>query len=347
MKKSLLALFMSLAMIVSLTACGGSGSSEPAAEAAEPNAGVAGIVFAVPEGWTAESIGPNFVNFRNPDSDFELSVNVLDEEGIAGMEGEDSKLSLQEYFDKYCVPTDELAKKNDYEWETVKICDTDAYSVKHNHKDTGCYSMSADWMYDNSIYNVYIFNQDNFDENGIKDDIVAVGSAEEQAFTGLLASVQPGDGAAMMSQKLKADSVGDYSFTAPEGYTLTEMGSDYVSFEKGEATLRFSRTTEEDFQSWGWEGDDVPGSLEEMYKQQSEGMYAATVAGVDGYIGKYPDEDGKFYNVNAGFMADGVFYEVTMDTNAYDEDGLKADAVALTDEDIAAFDAFVASLAKK
>ena len=34
MKKSLLAVFMSLAMIVSLTACGGGGSSEPAAEAA-------------------------------------------------------------------------------------------------------------------------------------------------------------------------------------------------------------------------------------------------------------------------------------------------------------------------
>ena len=334
-------------MIVSLTACGSGSSSEPAAEAAEPNAGVAGIVFAVPEGWTAESMGTNYVNFRNPDSEFELSVNVMDEENIADMEGEDSKLSLQEYFDKYCVPTDELAKKNDYEWETVKVCDTDAYTVKHNQKDKGCYSMSADWMYDNSIYNIYIFNQNNFDENGIKDDIVAVSSAEEQAFNSLLTSVQPGDGAAMMAQNLKADSVGDFSFTAPEGYTLTEVGSDSVAFEKGDAELRFSRTTEEDFQSWGWEGDDVPGSLEEMYKQQSEGMDAATIAGVDGFMCKYPDEDGKFYSISAGFMYEGATYDIVMATDAYDENGLKADAVALTDEDIAAFDAFVASIAKK
>jgi hypothetical protein len=36
-----------------------------------------------------------------------------------------------------------------------------------------------------------------------------------------------------------------------------------------------------------------------------------------------------------------------MGTDAYDENGLKEDAVALTDEDLAAFDAFVASLTKK
>lgn len=343
MKKSLLALFMSFAMIVCLTACGG-GSSEPSAE---PDAGVAGIVFAVPEGWAIDGIGPEYVNLKNPDSEFELTVSVMTEDTIAQMEGEDSKLSLQEYFDKYCVATDELAKKHNYEWETVKVCDTDAYSVKHNEKDKGCYSMSADWMYDGGIYNMYLFNADNFGENGVKEDFTAVSSAEEQAFNNLLASVQPGDGAALISQKLKADSVGDFSFASPEGYTLTEMSSDSVAFEKGDAELRFSRTTEEDFQSWGWEGDDVPGSLEEMYKQQSEGMDAATIAGVDGFMCKYPDEDGKFYSISAGFMYEGATYDIVMATDAYDENGLKADAVALTDEDIAAFDAFVASIAKK
>ena len=84
MKKSLLALFISLAMIVSLTACGGGGSSEPAADA-EPNAGIAGIVFTAPDGWTAESVGTNYVHFTNPDSQFELSVSYLTEEDIAQM----------------------------------------------------------------------------------------------------------------------------------------------------------------------------------------------------------------------------------------------------------------------
>ena len=63
MKKSLLAVFMSLAMIVSLTACGGGGSSEPAAEAAEPNSGLRGFVFAVPDGWAVEGVGEFFVSF--------------------------------------------------------------------------------------------------------------------------------------------------------------------------------------------------------------------------------------------------------------------------------------------
>lgn len=346
MKKSLLALFMSFAMIVCLTACGG-GSSEPAAEAAEPDAGVAGIVFAVPEGWAIDGIGPEYVNLKNPDSEFELTVSVMTEDTIAQMQGEDSKLSLQEYFDKYCVATDELAKKHNYEWETVKVCDTDAYSVKHNEKDKGCYSMSADWMYDGGIYNMYLFNADNFGENGVKEDFTAVSSAEEQAFNNLLASVQPGDGAALISQKLKADSVGDFSFASPEGYTLTEMSSDSVSFKKGEAVLRFNRTTEEEFQSWTWEGEDTPKTLEEMYKQNSEGSDTVSIAGCDGFMSKYPDEDGKYYYVNAGFMSDGVVYEISLDSNAYDENGLKADAVALTDEDLAVFDAFVASIAKK
>jgi hypothetical protein len=60
---------------------------------------VAGIVFAVPEGWAIDGIGPEYVNLKNPDSEFELTVSVMTEDTIAQMQGEDSKLSLQEYFD--------------------------------------------------------------------------------------------------------------------------------------------------------------------------------------------------------------------------------------------------------
>ena len=43
----------------------------------------------------------------------------------------------------------------------------------------------------------------------------------------------------------------------------------------------------------------------------------------------------------AGFMADGVVYEINMYADAYDENGLKADAVPLSDEDFAVFEIIV------
>ena len=207
---------------------------------------------------------------------------------------------------------------------------------------------SAAWMLEDTIYSIGLSNYDNYDDKGeLKDDAVALTSDEEALLDGVLASVKPGDGESLKKQSLNADSVGALSFTAPEGFELTNVSDGFVSFEKDEVTLNFNRTTEEDFEKWSGEGDDAPKSVEEMFRQNAEWAEAATIAGSDGFIDKTPDENGKYYSVTASVMVDGVLYEVNMGTDAYDENGLKADAVALTDEDIAAFDAFVASLTKK
>lgn len=347
MKKSLLAVFMSLAMIVSLTACGGGGSSEPAAEAAEPNSGLRGIVFAVPDGWAVEGVGENFVSYKTKDSPVTLHVSAMDQDDISGFEDEDSSLTVQEYFDKNYKASDEDIKKYDLEQKDIKVCDTDGLLV--SRKVSGGYAYkSAAWMLEDTIYSIGLSNYDNYDDKGeLKDDAVALTSDEEALLDGVLASVKPGDGEALKKQSLNADSVGALSFTAPEGFELTNVGDGFVSFEKGEVTLNFNRTTEEDFEKWSWEGDDAPKSVEEMFRQNAEWAEAATIAGSDGFIDKTPDENGKYYSVSARVMVDGVLYEVNMGTDAYDENGLKEDAVALTDEDLAAFDAFVASLTKK
>ena len=346
MKKALLALFVSLAMIVSLTACGGGGSSEPA-EAAEPNAGLRGIVFAVPDGWTVESVGENFVSYKTEGSPVALHVSAMDQEDISSFEDEDSSLTVQEYFDKNYRASDEDIKKYDLEQKDITVCDTDGLLV--SRKVSGGYAYkSASWMTEDVIYSIGMSNTDNYDDKGeIKDDAVALTGDEEAVLDGVIASAKPGDGEALKKQSLKADSVGDLSFTAPEGFELVSVDESYVSFEKGEVSMNINRTTEEDFAQWSWDGEDAPKSVEEMFRQNAEWAEAATIAGNDGYIDKSPDEDGKYYSVSAGVMVDGVLYEVHMGTDAYDENGLKADAVSLTDEDIAAFDALVASLAKK
>ena len=47
-------------------------------------------------------------------------------------------------------------------------------------------------------------------------------------------------------------------------------------------------------------------------------------------------------------LADGdEVYEVSLSTDAWDENGLKADAVPLSDEDMAVFNDFLASIQKK
>lgn len=241
---------MSLAMIVSLTACGGGGSSEPAAEAAEPNSGLRGIVFAVPDGWAVEGVGENFVSYKTKDSPVTLHVSAMDQDDISGFEDEDSSLTVQEYFDKNYKASDEDIKKYDLEQKDIKVCDTDGFLV--SRKVSGGYAYkSAAWMLEDTIYSIGLSNYDNYDDKGeLKDDAVALTSDEEALLDGVLASVKPGDGESLKKQSLNADSVGALSFTAPEGFELTNVSDGFVSFEKDEVTLNFNRTTEEDFEKW-------------------------------------------------------------------------------------------------
>ena len=62
----------------------------------------------------------------------------------------------------------------------------------------------------------------------------------------------------------------------------------------------------------------------------------------------YPYEDDVYYDASAIFMADGVMYDITLSTNPWDSEGnIKEGAEQLTQEDLDAFDAFLASMKAK
>ena len=290
------------------------------------------------------SIG-SFIQFSNPDTDYVLAANALTQEDISTMEGEDASLSVQEYFDKYYKASDEDIKKYDLEQSDVKVAGTDGIYIKRKI-DGGYAYASASWIQDDTIYGLHLTNSKGFNDDGSpKDGIEPMGDDLVGMFDGVVASVQAGDGDSFLKQSLSADSVGSVSFEVPKGFEFVDVGTDRIELQKGDAILRFDRTTEESLAEWNWE--DAPSSLQEYYTQISEGMDPASIAGIDGFMAKYPDEDGNFYSINGGFLADDGFYSVSIDTNAYDENGLKADAVPLTEEDMAAFDSFVASLTVK
>ena len=355
MKKSLLALVMSMLMILSLSACGGgssdSGSGE-AAPAAEPNAGIAGVVFAVPDGWSVSDVGTNYVNYVNPDSPYELSISTTtqaDLDEMQGMDGYKPEATIKEEFEKNYVPNDKSAKKNGYDYENVKICDGDGYIIGYTEKSKGHYSMSASWVYEDIIYSLYMSSMDNYDNNGnLTDKAVPLTADEEAMFKGVVASIQPGDGDAYKSSGL-ATEIGPFSYTVPEGFTLESASKEFATITKNDSdiTLTLNRTDEKTYAEM--EMDEKPATLEEYYKQLAEDSEKTTVAGYEGFINKSEEEDGSIYGIWATFLAEDGMYDINMDCgDVYDDNGnVKEGSVPLSEDDIAAFNSVVASINKK
>ena len=87
MKKKLLVIMLALAMVFAFAACGGGGgggSDAPAADSsAEPNAGVSGIVFTVPDDWTLTDVNiGSHGSYSIPGSDYCLVTNSLGEKEL-------------------------------------------------------------------------------------------------------------------------------------------------------------------------------------------------------------------------------------------------------------------------
>lgn len=347
MKRTILALLISLAMIISLTACGGGGSEAPAGtEAAEPNAGLKGIVFSIPDGWTINDVGTNYANYTSPDSKSTLQVYKTEQSDID--EFEETSMSVQEYFDKYHKPTEEELADNELETEDIKACDSAGVLIGRKLGD-GYAFKSASWIYDDIIYGLSINNFDNYDDNGqIKEDAVALSDEDLAAFDAVLASVKPGDGAAFQTG-LDVDSLGDISFDAPEDYIVNYAEDKSVQLSNSDSSISLSvrLVDEEAFNEMEWEGEGVPANLDEYFESSKVDAEKTDIAGCEGYISKYPEEDGNFYDVNASFWLNDVMYEVSMYADAYDENGLKPDAVPLSDDDMAVFNSFLASMQQK
>lgn len=359
MKKSIsviAALMMVLTMM--LTACGGGSSSDSAdagAKDAEPNAGFEGIVYTIPDGWTAAEKSEGYVSYKIPDTDFSMGVVNTTEEDFAEMKDtlpeELKSESLSEFFEKAYKASDEAKKKNHLDQSVEKVCDSDAYYTKRaNESDTGYQSASVAWMYEGSIYEMYMMNNKAYDNEGnpvegaelMHEDML-------ETFEGVFATVKPGDGSAFAAEVEAPTELGEITFEIPEGYEAVDISENFLNFKKegSEATLHMNRVTEEEVKNIEQDGKKLT-SLEEYFGEgETADEDKATIAGIEGRMYKYPDEDGKMYNCSASFMTDQAVYDISMDTDAYDENGLKADAVALTDEDVAAFDAFVQSIKMK
>ena len=360
MKKKLLVLMLAFAMALAFAACGGGGGgseAEPEPEAAaEPNAGIGGVVFVMPDGWTVTGASlDGYLQVTIPDSDYMLYGNIFGEDDLESVNEwnpERGADTVEAYYEKTYTSEDALSREN-LENTAVKVCDTDAQYNKYKAESGEYLEAATAWLYDGEIYSIGLFNPNSYGENGeVVEDVTKLTDDELSTYEGLVASIQPGDGEALMKASMSADSIGSFAFEAPAGYDITAVYNDErVTYSKpgSEIVLEISRTGEEDFKNITDENGNHPESLQAWYERfLSEGMEETTIADCRGHIDKWPYEDGNYYNCSAEYLADDGIYSVFMGTNAWGEEGnIKEGAETLTDDDLALFDAFMESLKKK
>lgn len=367
MKRKLLVLMIAFAMILSFSACGGGGESapaEPAEEtaetAAEPNAGVTGIVVTLPEGWELSSFSENSSSvYTKAGSPLQFGISAFTQADVDSMKDSSFK-TVQDFYDKYYKITEENLKKHNIQLENIKVCDCDAEYIKRPHDKDDFSVLSTSFICDDAIYEIYLTSPNAIEWNSggkISDSAPVLSDEEIAMYEAVLASAQKGDGNAIQKEQLASftvDSIGSVSFEAPAGFYPKSVSDNYITFGKdgSDAEFYFNVTHPEDLQNITLEDGSHPSSIKDYYNSNYffEGMEKEEIAGFDGFVNKYPDEDGSYYNVGGGFLADDGIYDFTLDANAYDweNDGaLKEGAQPLTEDDIAAFDAFVASIKKK
>ena len=343
--KKATALLMAFIITLSLAACGGEKDA-----AANANAGVADIVFCVPDSWTMTSASLGDSLTYKTDSDYVFGVSVFDEEDL-----EDSTAkTIQEYFEQVntAVSDDELKKSNIHR-SVITVCDTDAYYYK-GRLFSGPIILNTEICKDNKYYHFYFLNYNNYDEEGrVIADAVIMTDEEKAAFDGVIESIREGDGNAVQMSGVSVDSLGSVTFEVPEGYTLTAFADEYVSFSKddSEISLSLSMTTEEDIRLYADEIEDFPATLSEEFAERNEltdDGNKMSIAGFSGYKEISPEEDGRYYNVSAEFLGDDAIYSIYMESDAWDWEGeLKKDAENLTQDDIAVFETFIGSIKTK
>ena len=357
--KKFIVLLLSLTMVLTFAACGGgssdSGSDSGSGEAAEANTGLAGIVFNVPESYTLDGSEPgSYISYKAGDSGYMLSASTITEEDLTEM-GDDFKgKSIQDFYKDEFLPSEKRIKENNLKQDKIKVCGEDAFYVTAQNDNNEPFELSTSWMMDNTIYSIALFYPVEYDEQGQpqtdKNDIPALSADQVSEYESIRASIQAGDGNSLQPDGLDIDSLGDVSFTAPDGYPVNNYDEHFVNMANRDNGnhLSLHMVDEGEFEQMGWEGEGVPTNLDEYFESTKVDSEPVEVAGGEGYISKYPEEDGKIYQVNASFRVDGdEVYEVSLGTDAWDENGLKADAVPLSDEDMAVFNDFLASIQKK
>ena len=356
LRGKVIALVMTLTLVLGLLAAcgGGSDSSASAGADVEPNDGMRGIVFADPEGWKVSYAEKDqFSNYSKDGSDYILLVASTTEEDLKDMgDDEIASLTIQEYWDKYYKVDEKELKEKNIELSSIKVCDIDADLTKTNGKSGIC-GEAVSWIMDDTIYTVALSGVDIYNEDGtIKDDAKACSDQDLADFDYLVASIQKGDGSSLQKLEIEADSIGGFSFEKPEGFSINSAGDNYIYLksDSSEANFDVMVTGEDELENHTLGNGEHPASVKELYEQGLyEGIETTKINGYDGYYDTY-EEDGKTYYRSAHFLADDVLVEATINAaeEMWDDEGyIKKDAPGLTEEELAAFDAFVASLQKK
>ena len=357
MKKKLFVIVLAAAMIMSFAACGGNSgdSGEAASASAEPNTGIQGIVFAVPDDWTlAMSEVDSYLQYDTQDSGYIFSASTFNAEDLATMENADEFSSVQDFYEKqFLKEPDTEGKGYTNEITAIKVCGKEGKYVKAVRDDKETFEVSTFWMMDDVIYTVGLFYPMEYDEDGNPTTDIAslppISGDLMKAYDGVVASIQAGDGTSLQPDGLQVDSLGSLSFDVPEGYSVTDASDNsvfMVNRDNGNM-LNFHITDQEAFDQMGWEGEGVPTTLDEYFDMMKIDAESVEIAGTEGFINNSEAEDGNVYDINAAFRVDDVIYEASLSADAWDENGLKADAVPLSDDDKALFRSFLASIAKK
>lgn len=358
--KKLAALLAVLVMVLALAACGGgvepadTSGLDNAGKDAEPNNGMLGIVFAVPEGWNQTTVQPGeYAEFTNPDSEYSITVGVTTEDSLKASDDESiSGMSVQEFYKKYYARDKKWMKENNVSVSTIKVCDTDAdFSRRSN--DNGIVNAGTTWLYDNVVYDISLSNWDNYGDDGkMKDDAKGCTDEALAAYEYLVASVRPGDGAAAQNTEVEITSIGSVTFDKPEGFKGEMGGEGFASFvsEDSDAIMNIQVATEDDLANFTGPDGKHPESLKEEFESYMyEGVQTMKIAGHEGYFDKFEEEDGNYYSVSAGFLTDDAMYTIYMQSaeNVYDENGLIDGVKPLTDKEIAAFETFLKSIKER
>jgi len=355
--KKIVVIIMALAMAVCFAGCGDSGTADEGQKetAAEPNAGIEGVVYTIPDGWVlTDDSESNYAGYENPDSEFELGITAIDEEAVKSMNEQDpdGPKTVQEFYEESFSMSDQELEKTNAEADTGEVCGAEAKVLKWKNGDKGYVDIGTAWVTDGVCYDLWIVNEDAYDDEGnVKEDAAVLGEEDIAMYDGILASVAPGDGEKFRMANVSTDSIGSFKFEAPEGFSPTDASKRYVEFanEDESVTLSCTFTNEENLKNNLDENGNTYKTLKDYYNSfLYEGVETTTIGGCDGYIDTSSSEDGKVYFCNAGFMTDDGVYEINMDTDSYDSEGnLKDGAKALSEDDIAAFKQFVESFEKQ
>ena len=354
------ALLLTLMLTMSaLAACGGGGGDTAVSNSeganAEPNDGMQGIVYAIPEGWQLKDVEPgSFSNYGNLEEPFSLSITATTQDILKDYEGEVKDMTVAEYYKKYYTPDKKSLEKYNTEVNEIKICGVDAYS--YERKENGkTISKGANWLKDDVIYQIGIMNNEiEFDDEGnITNDPEGASEKVLADLDYVLASVKEGDGNSIQNTEININGIGNMSFDAPEGYSVTESFDEMITMKKddGEPYIQISKETEESLAQW--EGEDLPKNLKEYYDRgYHEEVEKTKIAGYDGYLDITPSDSevGDIYTATAYFMTEDSVYEIRMEASEEiwdDEGNIKEGVKPLSDDDIATFKAFVNSFKKK